>query len=61
MLAKEPDVYQLHFGLGNVFYRKKEFEKAEEKYKKVLEINPRVDRAYTSIAFIYCYHLYENT
>ena len=60
MLANNPSVYQLHFGLGNTYYKKGEYSKAEECYRKSLEFNPRIGRTYQNIAAIYCYHLYDN-
>jgi tetratricopeptide (TPR) repeat protein len=60
MLEREPRAYQLHFGLGNLFYKRHDFLRAEDSYRKAIDLNPRLDRAYQNIAAIYCYHLHDN-
>lgn len=60
MLEREPKAYQLNFGLGNIYYKRHDFGKAEEQYKRALDLNPRLDKAYQNIAAIYCYHLHDN-
>lgn len=38
------ETYIKHYNQGNLYYKKKEYEKALEEYKKALELNPPYDR-----------------
>ncbi len=60
MIKTEPGVFQLYFGLGNIYYKMRSFQLAEEFYRKALELNCRIEKAYLNISFIYCYHRYDN-
>lgn len=53
MLAKNPDVVQVHFNLGFIAAQKKDMAGAEAAYKKAIELKPDYSEAYTALAEVY--------
>jgi len=53
MLAKDPDIPEVHFNLGYIYSQKKDFAAAEAEYKKALELRPNYTDASAALARIY--------
>lgn len=49
----KPDFVAAHFNLGVIYKKQKNFEKAREKFRKVLEMEPRSAEAWTQIGMTY--------
>src|SRR2546427_6080 len=39
-LSKRPDMPELHYALGNVYWKRRDLDKAEEQFRKELQIDP---------------------
>lgn len=53
ILAKNPNVAEVHYNLGFVYTQKKDWPKAEAAYLKAIEVRPSYGEAYTALSRVY--------
>ncbi len=53
LMAKEPDIPEVHFNLGYVYSQRKDWTTAEAEYKKALELRPNYSDASAALARVY--------
>lgn len=53
ILAKNPNVAEVHYNLGYIYTQKKDWAKAEAAYLKAIEVRPTYGEAYTALSRVY--------
>ncbi|MDD5044025.1 MAG: tetratricopeptide repeat protein [Candidatus Omnitrophica bacterium] len=53
ILKYNPYDFTAHFNLGNIYYKKKSYARAEEEYKKTISLAPNLADAHTNLCSIY--------